>query len=251
MEPLLTKVSLLLAIALQVFILRLLIKRKLQQRFLWFLCYIVYALIEEVLRISVSGNIILYTRVYWWTEIGDLLLSVMAVRESFLNMFRPYTRLRSFLLLIWSSVGVALLYAGFRAAFFPPFHATRQAAIVIGLETAVDYSLAAVGILYFALLSFFRIRERRWEIGIVSGFTINAIFAVLGVLIISIFRKKFSLLSEWIPAVAYIIAELEWAVSLSRPEIVAHQVLPKVTAEDLRTLERYKETLQKFLGRKP
>jgi hypothetical protein len=251
MEALLTKLSFLLAICLQIFILHCLIRRRLHKRFFWFLTYIVYALVEEALRLGVSGNMTLYARVYWWTEVGDVILSVLAMRESFLNTFRLFTRFRWFLWIVWCSVGAALLYAAFRAAFFPPLHHTRQGAIIIGLETAFDYSLAAVGILYFAILLFSRTQDRPWEAGIVSGFTINAVFAVLGLLSISIFGTKFRVLNEWIPAVAYIMAELEWAVVLSRPERTTRNTMPSVRAEDLTMLDQYKRTLQRFLGRKP
>lgn len=250
METLLTKLSLLITIGLQIFILRLLVKRQLQQRFFWFFAYIVYALIEEGLRFSVSGNPALYGRVYWWTEGGDVILAVISVRESFLNVFREFTRLRWFTWLVWSSVGIALLYAAFRAWFFPPLRATRQGAIIIGLETAVDYSLAAVGILYFAMLLFWRIREHQWETGVISGFTINATFAVIGLLTLSIFGKKFRVLNEWIPAVAYIMAEIEWARILYKPEFKGFRPKQKPNADDLTKLVRYIRTIRQFLGRK-
>jgi hypothetical protein len=251
MEDLLTKLSLAITILLQIFILRLLIKRQLQHRFFWFLAYIIYALIEEGLRLGASGSRILYARVYWWTEVGDVILSVMAVRESFLNAFREFTRLRWFIWLVWCSVGLALLYAAFRAWFSPPFHATRQGAIIIGLETGVDYSLTAVGILYFAVLLFFRIQEHQWESGVISGFTINASFAVLGLLTLSIFGKKFRVLNEWIPAVAYIMAEIEWFIVLKRPERKVSGSVRKPSIDDLTRLDRYIKTLQQFLERKP
>jgi hypothetical protein len=250
MEALLTKLSLLITIGLQIFILRLLIKRQLQRRFFWFLAYIIYALIEEALRLIVSGNPPLYRRVYWWTEGGDVILAVMAVRESFLNVFRVFTRLRWFIWLVWSSVGVALLYAAFRAWFFPPLRATRQGAIIIGLETAVDYSLTTVGILYFAMLLFWRIREHQWETGVISGFTINASFAVIGLVTLSVFGKKSRILNEWIPAVAYIMAVIEWAVILYRSENKGFKPPQKPEANDLTRLDRYIRTIQQFLGRK-
>jgi hypothetical protein len=250
METLLTKLSLLITIGLQVFILRLLVKRQLQRRFFWFLAYIIYALIEEGLRLSVSGNRTLYAKVYWWTEGGDVILAVLAVRESFLNVFREFTRLRWFTWLIWCSVGVALSYAAFRAWLFPPLRATRQGAIIIGLETAVDYSLTAVGLLYFAMLVFSRIRQHQWETGIISGFTLNASVAVMGLLTLSIFGKKFRILNEWIPAVAYIMAEIEWAIILNRSEKKALEPKQKSTVEDFTKLDRYIRMIQQFFRRK-
>src|SRR5438045_1975169 len=172
MEALLTKLSSGISIALELFILHLLIKHRLQRRFFWFFAYTVYELIESTVRLGVSGNRTLYFAVYWWTEIGDVAFSVLAFRESFLNVFREYTRLRWFVSIVWGCIASALLYALFKALLFPPVQANRRGAIIIGLEVAVNFALAVVGILYFLLTGFFKIKEHQWESGIISGFTI-------------------------------------------------------------------------------
>src|SRR5215471_15780001 len=123
MDILLNKIGLVITFVLQIVILFLLIKKRLHRRFFWFLAYIVYELIESSLRLAVAGKKDLYWSIYWWTEIGDVSFMVLAFGESFLNTFREYTRLRLFVVAVWGCIGVALVYALFKALVFPPVQA--------------------------------------------------------------------------------------------------------------------------------
>jgi hypothetical protein len=250
MELLLTRLFLLGSIGLRLLILYLLIRRRIQRRFLWFLTYTLYGFIEDGMRLVASGNPGLYSRVYWRTEIGEVSLLIAAFAESFLNVFREFTRLRWFVRTVWGCVGLALLYSLFKAWVFPPVHATHLASVIIALEVAVDYSVTAVGILFFLLTLFFRIKERQWEMGVIGGFTINASLAVFGPLILSAFGTKFRLLSGWLPAVAYTVAELMWVVYFSRPERAVAVPKRDLTTDDLKRMDDYARILTRFLGRK-
>lgn len=251
MEALLTELSLGVSMALRLIVLYLLIKRRVRRRFFWFLASIVYALIEDCLRLAVSGNPTLYGRVYWLTEIGDLILVVAAVAESFMNVFREFTRLRLFVWTVWVCVGLAVLYSLFKAWVFPPVHVTHLGSVVIAVEVTVDYSVSAVGILFFMLMLFFRMRERPWELGIIGGFTINAGVAVFGPLTFSAFGTKFKLLSAWVPAIASILAELIWVIDLWRPEVKMAVPNREGDVKDLEKMDDHVKILKRFLGRKP
>jgi len=251
MEALLNKIGLVFTFALQLLILCLLIKRRLRHRFFWFLIYIAYEVAQSGLRFSAAGNSRLYFAVYWWTEIGDVALTLMAFQESFLNVFREYTRLRWFVVVIWSCIGAALLYTVFTALVFPPAQATQRAAIILNLEVGVNFVLAIVGILYLVLTSLFKIKNHRWESGIISGFTIYIALAICGFLIRSIFGTKFPVLNAWLSPVGYILAEATWAMELARPELPASVPRRDLAVDDLTKMEQYSKALQRFLGRKP
>ena len=250
MEQLFGAVSQIASIGLEVVILVILVKRRLQARFLWFLVYIAYELLESVVRFSVSGNKHLYSNVFWWTEIGDVGFMVLAFGESFLNTFREYTRLRWFVAIVWSCIGAALLYALFKALFFPPVQANRLGAIIIGLEVAINFALIIVGILYFALQGLFKIRDRQWESGIIAGFGVYIVSAIFRFLIRSIFGMRFPLLNTWIRPVGYLLAELIWVKELSRPERKSPVPSRDLTVDDLTKLGQYSRILARFLGRK-
>lgn len=251
MEAVFTKLSFVVSIGLQVFILALLIRRRLEKRFFWFLLYLAYELCESVVRVVVSGNQGLYLKVYWYTEVGDVTLSFLAVRESFLNVFRPYTRFRWFTGIIWGGVGIALLWAVFKAWVLPPVESNREIFAIIGLEVAVHYVLTAIGILYFAFVVWQKVKGHRWESTVILGFTVNVMIAVFGYLTRSVFGRRFSRLSEWLTAVAYIVGALIWALGLWQPEPKDSGPGRDLKTGDLEALEGYIKILGRSPKRKP
>ena len=249
MEPLLTKIALITTSALQLVVLYLLITRRLQKRFFWFLIYITYELCESALRLAASGNRPLYFKVYWSTAAVGVVLTVMAVRESFLNVFWVHARLKWFAIVTWGCVGLALLYAVLKAWLFPPVHGGWQTAAVIGSEVAVEYAISAVVILYFVFRWIFRIRGQEWESGVLVGFGIYECLALGGFLTRSIFGSRYRIVSEWLPAVAYIIGELTWVLVLVRDE---PEVTPRrdSSVDDLREMGQYIRVLGRMFRRK-
>jgi hypothetical protein len=250
MDALLNKIGLVITSALQLVVLYLLLSRSLHRRFRWFLAYIIYELCETVLRFSAAGNRSLYFKVYWLTAIGGAILSVLAVRESFLDVFWMYARLRWFTRVLWACVALALLYSLFKAWLFPPIEASPLVSLIIGLEVAVDYSIGIVGILYFVLILFFKVKEHQWDTGIIAGFTAIAVVSVVGALIRSVFGTKFDLLNRWLGPVAYWIAEIEWVFALSRPERQAPILTQNFTIKEVTTFDQYIKILGRLLGRK-
>lgn len=253
MPVLIKQLAFLLVIVLQVFILFLLMRRRLARRFPWFLVYIIYELVEDVLRFSVVGKRHLYFYVYWLTSIGGLILSIGAMRESFLNVFRAYTRFRWFTRIVWAAVAFALTYAVVRAWFFAPIKVDRITAIAIDVETAVDYSLAVVGILYFALVKFHKITEHQWESGIIAGFMTLGTFSSVNLAVQAVFGfQRFTSFTEWTGFIGYIAAEIEWGLALSRAERKTPKWIQKynVSIDDLTRLDKYISILGKVFGRK-
>lgn len=247
MDDLLNKIVLVVTFAAQLVILFLLFKRRLQRRCFWFLSYIIYELLESALRFVVPAtNKPLYWTVYWWTEIGDVSLAVLAFRESFLNVFRRYTRLRWFVSVVWGCIGLALLYALFRSLVFPPVGATRRGTIIIDLEVGINFVLITMSILYFALVGFLKVRGHQFESGIISGFAIYISVAICSFLVISILGSKFILLNKWLIPMGYILAEATWALELGREEALVSKTTHKLRVDDLTELGQYGKVLERF-----
>lgn len=249
MEALLTKIVLILSVGLQFIILAILVRRGLLRRFFWFFIYILYVLIEAGVRFAVAGNEGLYLKVYWLTSAGGLAFLVLAVRESFLNVFWVHARLKWFAGITWGCVGLALLYAVLKAWFFPPVHGGWLTAAIIGSEVAVEYSVSGVAILYFVFRWVFRIRGQEWESGVMAGFAIYECLALCGSLTRSTFGSRYRIVSEWLPAMAYIIGELTWVLALGRDE---PEVTPgrDSTVDDLREIDQYIKVLGRMFRRK-
>jgi hypothetical protein len=244
----LTALSLIITIALQCYILALLLRRKLRRRFPWFSVYVLYALIECLIRLVVSAQVQIYFMVYWLTEIADTLLTTAALRESFLEIFWPESRQRWFKWIFWTCIAVTVAYAGLTAWLSPPHQARPLVAGIISFEVGVQSIVAVVGILYFGLIKLFRVMEHQLESGIILGFGMNASLAALGILARSAFGTRFALFSAWLPAVAYIVAEATWVAILLQPERRLPE--PNISLEQMNeALDSYIAIVRKYLGR--
>jgi hypothetical protein len=244
----LTVLSLVIPIVLQVCILALLLRRRLQRRFIWFFVYMLYALFEVIIRLAVSGNQGIYFKVYWSTEPVDVVLTLLALRESFLSIFWPETRLRWFRWVFWSGIGLAVAYGVWEAWLLPPRQTGRLVSVIIDLEFVLNAVICIFGLLYAGFIKLFGILEHQRETATIFGFTANACFTTLGVLTRSAFGTRFRLLSESIPAVAYIVAEAIWTRDLLRPEWKLPE--PTQTLEEMSAvMARYIAILHKYLGR--
>jgi len=245
---LLNILALVIPIILQVCILVLLLKRRLQRRFVWFFVYVLYALLELILRLAVSGNYGMYFKVYWSTEIVDATLTVLALKESFLSIFWPETRLRWFRWVFWSGIGLAVVYGCWEAWALPPQQVSRLGAAVLDLEFGLNATISIFGLLYAGFIRFFNVLEHQRESAIIIGFTAIASIANFGWITRSVFGTRFRLLSRLIPAVAYIVGELIWTRDLLRPEWKLPD--PGLTLEEMNSvMARYVVLLQKYLGR--
>jgi hypothetical protein len=244
----LAQISLVTSIFLQLLVFILLIRRHLNRRLLWFFIYIVFQICEAAVRFSGSGNNDLYAKVYWATDLADMVMGIVAFRESFLNTFRPYTRLRWFLKTIWLGVGLALAYAAFRAWYLPSLFWIDREILMVNINVAVDYSLSVVGILYLAFVAFLRIKEYRWESVIILGFTVNHIISSFGY--VSFLKTRFGPLSRWLPALGYLLGATIWAVGLWRPEPAVVAPVKNLHEKDLELLNRYATIMDLIFKRK-
>lgn len=244
-----TVLSLAIPIAFHAVILGFLFWRKLQSQLPCFLVYSAYALLEHSLRLFVSGDGVLYFRVYWFTEIGDIVLMLVAIGESFLNVFWLESKLRWFNVVFWSCLGIALAYACARAWLLPPRQAEPLMTVILNVEFAVAVVISAFGLLYGAGVRLFGMIGHQRETGIIFGFGMNATLLVFACLLRSTFGTKVRFLSDWVPAVSYLLAEAIWVWTMARRE----QEIPELDDETLvelnQALGHYVGLVNTYLGR--
>lgn len=243
----LTVLSLTIPIVLQICIIALLLRRKLQKRFPWFFVYVCYALFEAGIRLAASHSQKAYLIAYWSTAVPDLAFTILTLRESFLAIFWSETKLRWFRWIFWACIAIVVGYAGLGAWLNPSQGLTRLSLVIVNLELGVQYVIAAVGLIYFGSIWLFRVFGHQRESGIIWGFGMKATLIILGVYAGSIFGTKLHWLITWLPALAYIIAEVAWTTELLRGE----QMIPQPTAslkEMSDTIESYIAILHRYLG---
>lgn len=245
----LTALSLAIPAALQLCILVLMVWRGLHKRFVWFFVYILYAIIEASIRLAVSHHPTAYFRVYWSTAIGGMLLTVVTLRESFLSVFWHEATLRWFRWAFWTCLALAIAYGCFEAWAAPPRQTSRFVGVMLDVEFALGITIATLGVLYGGSVRLFGILEHQRETAIILGFTANYCIAALGVLTRSTFGTRFKSVSEWIPAVAYIVGELIWTRDLMRPERKVGRLSDETLEQMSVLVGRYIAMVQKYLGR--
>jgi len=242
----LTALSLALTILLQVAICVLLVWRKLHKQYPWFLAYIIYAFAECIARLVAARNPQTYFSVYWFTEVGDILFTILALRESLLVILWPKTRSKWPQWIFWSCIFAALFYIVWEIKFLPSRQASRFLAIMLDIEFGIDVIISTLGLLCAGSIFLFGLLTRTRATAIILGFTANASIAIFSWITRSVFGTRFRVLSEWIPAIAYIIAEIIWTRELVRPE--QRQTEPTQTIEQMGdVMNRYVMILRRYL----
>jgi hypothetical protein len=236
----LTALSLAIPILLQIGIIVVLLRRSLQKRFRWFFIYVCYALFELTVRLVASPNQRAYFIVYWSTAIPGAVLTLLALWESFLAIFWPEIRLRWFTWVFWICIAVAVTYAGLQATVVPPRQAGQLMTVILDLEFGSGVIIAMFGLLYAGAIHLFNILEHQRETAIIFGFTAYGTMATLSVVMRSAFGTKVRMVTDYIPAIAYILAVAIWMRDLLREE----RTLP----EPKQTLEQMSEAIDRYIG---
>jgi hypothetical protein len=157
----------------------------------------------------------LYYRTYWWMEAVEIILTVAAVRESFLRIFQGFTQQRGFRWTVWSVIGAVGIYAALKVAYGSPQN-TRLDAFVVNAEFLFRWGFLAIAVLSTVLGLLFREGITR-EDAVVIGFgtAAGAFLFYLGCL--AVFGNKYIFLIKNIPAVGYFVAVFWWIYVFSRP----------------------------------
>lgn len=204
----------------------LLVKRHAWKEFPFFFSYILYSTANAIVRLQLAQmGRATYFYGYWYSEIGEIALAVLSVRESLLRAFTGFDRLQWFGWTVRISMWTGLLYGIWKAIAQPP-NATWKVALVVSTELLFQYWIGAFGVLFCVLSFWFRVELRRRESWIIFGFLLESLFVVSGLLLRSFFGTRFLFLSWSIPAVSYIAAKSVWLLGIGRHE---HDTVPTKT----------------------
>lgn len=228
----------LMALALQSGVAVILLHKKLQRRFPMFTIYTFYSVVVTVVRLILldrNPRTILLNFVV--TETIYALLGLLAIYESFREIFEPFYRVLWFFPLLWLVIAATLAASISRAVFHPPVEAYRLGAIALSLEIGVRYVQGGIFLLCWGMLRFFRIRPLRYPLGIVDGFGIAAVGILAASMLRSEFGIRFNTLFQFAPAVAYIVALVVWLFYLRGPDQInggSEEPLPLYRLREIR-----------------
>ena len=209
----------LISLLLQVWLMAILIQKGLYRRLPFFAAYTVYSILAGCVRMALlGGNYITYFYVYWATEPLYALLGLLAMVESYKEVFRAFYVARWFRLFLPL---VALITIGLSVAaaiMSPPVQVFRLGAMILSAEIMVRFLQGGIFVLFIALSRLFRIQPPRYPEGVLDGFGM----AATGILVAALFRAdfgtRFNTFFSLVPAVTYILATLIWLTSFRREE---------------------------------
>jgi hypothetical protein len=204
---------------LAVWILALMIRKRLHRRFPWFFLYMLYYTITDLARTVLIGSAA-YFDVYWGTEAVAFALAVLALYESFRAIFRTFFRLQWFRLVFPSAIVVIWVYCVWRASTHPPPlpRFGRTGAMLVSGVIGSSFTIVGLVLLFFILAKLVVTRWYLYEFHIVYGLGLASAGMVTAVLVRSEFGKKFIWLTEWGPPLAYLIAIFVWLSAFLRRE---------------------------------
>ncbi|HEY6349665.1 MAG TPA: hypothetical protein VI636_09670 [Candidatus Angelobacter sp.] len=192
-------------------------RQRIREQLRWFAFYVLWEFVaQSVALVSLVARPHLYYNLYWWLELVDIALTVMAVRESFLRIFQGFTRKPGFRWLVWMLIVAVIVYSALRAAYGPPFQVSRKFTFIFDAEFLFRWGFLAIAVLTVILGILMREGTTR-EDAVVTGFGIAAGGFLLYLGTLSLLGNKYIFLTKYIPSMGYFVAVFWWIYVFSRP----------------------------------
>ena len=211
-------IAILVGPALQLWLLIILLRRRLYNQFLWFCIYTGFAVAAGIAEFAVRNHRPIYFYLYWVSEAIYAILGFFAIQEAFRRVFRNFYVLRWFRFLL-PGVGVVMLVLAILEGYFnPPIQVVPWAATIYVAEIAVRCLQVGIFALFVLLVRLYFLPWQNYAFGISVGFSIAAFGMFTSMMLVSALGTKILLAAQYTPALAYLIAVLIWLASFIKPE---------------------------------
>ncbi|HET9365397.1 MAG TPA: hypothetical protein VFP71_10365 [Candidatus Angelobacter sp.] len=231
----------LIALGLTAWVAVLVVRRKLHREYPLFFVYLVTSILIPLLRLAVSGDYVMFFKVFWATETLYAVLALLVLYQVFHEVFLPFYELWWWFRLVFpGAVGIVAIIFVRRAILHPPVQATPLISAILSFSRVINWVEAVLFGLFFALAVLLGVRQRSHPFGIVEGFGISALGALVAYGLRSEFGTKFNMFGKYAPPVAYVIGALIWLDTFRRPPDpeVTHEWRERMTPEQLLALAR-------------
>ena len=216
----------------------------------WFVAYVGWQVVQALIQlVTLLISRRLYFRVYWWMESLEILLTVAAVRESFLRIFRGFTRMPWFRWTVSGVIAAVVAYSAWKAVYQPPVQGSRLTSFILGAEFLFRWGIAGIAGLTYVLSWALSEPSGTREDAVMTGFGLISGAFILTVICVSLFGNKFLFFSKYAPSVGYFIAIFLWIRVFSRPvEGFGFEELGIGPEDLLKLIRRYRADVRKIRG---
>ncbi len=207
----LTSAGLLLAVAVM------LVRGGLRREYRSFFAYLVFTLLNTMVRLSVIGNYRMYFYEYWYTEPVSAVLMLLALHEAFQEVFKAFYLFWWFRM-IFPTVVAIIAFFSIRRAFVKPLSmAPRFMSVIFSIDSGLTYIQVGVFVVFMFLVMALHVRWRRYPYDITLGFAVAAMGEWTSYLLRSEFwSAKYARAARYAPSFTYLLASVIWLWSFSR-----------------------------------
>src|SRR5262249_16983654 len=157
------------------------------------------------------GDYPTFFKVAWSTEVLYAFLALLALYQVFHEVFLPFNELWWWFRLVFpGAVGIAVIISVWRAILHPPVQATPLISAILSFRRVMNWVEAVLFGLFFVLALLLGVRWRSYPFGIVEGFGISALGALVAYGLRSEFGTKYNMFAKYAPPVAYVVGALVW-----------------------------------------
>jgi hypothetical protein len=228
----------------------LLLRRRAQRNFPVFASYQVYAVLALAARLAVEFDQGVYFRVYWWTEIGFLVLGIAASHEAFRWVFSGFYRLNWFRWFYYGGIGLTVTISAVNSALHPPVNAEPLFGRILQFSIIINGIQAAIFALFYLLVKLLEIEFRRYAFGISLGLGVASVGTVLPYVARSEFGTGFENFVAYAPSVAYFVGLIVWLSAFVKAEPESQAWVPPMPPEQMaEEVRQYIAAMKSFFGK--
>jgi hypothetical protein len=240
-------ITLIVAIILPASLAVLLVRRRIQSLFPMFLAYVVFSLAASIAKLCVYSDYRTYYFVYWGTEAFDVLLATLALLEVFRWVFALFWQSWWYRSFLYGSILLVLGLSIANAVLNPPANMYPIDALIYSSGIVLNFMQLAIFAVFWLLSKRLLIGFRRYAFGIMIGFGLSSFGTLFARLLRSVFGTNFTVVSTYIPPVAYICALGFWLHVFWREEPPETEGATPLTPEELaEQMRRYAELMRQY-----
>lgn len=221
-----------------------LIYRSQQKQFPFFFLYVIATELVGLTRLAASGApVLVYSYVYWISDIIVVLFSLLAVYELFVKrLFPSFYKVRFFrclfpIIAILVNILVVLI----------AIYGNHKRLLLLSARIG-EFLRAAILIFFVALMALMGRQWEKREFGIAAGFALDVSTSLAALAIWSHAPSKNGLVSR-VPVIAYDIACLIWLYCFwNAPKTQAFNSSPALSAEALQEAKKWEDSLKDFMS---
>jgi hypothetical protein len=179
--------------------------------------YIALSTIFPLVRLSVCQDYRTYFWTFWITEAIYALAALLALHEAFRKAFVSFYRMKWFRLVFPAVAALMAFIAIHNAMGRPALQGPGYVEVILALATGVNYLEAVLFGLFFFLVLLLGVYWRSYTFGIVVGFGMSALGAMIAFGLRSEIGQKYDVLAKYLPPVAFLVGALIWLHTFRRP----------------------------------